>query len=272
MHDHLSWSYRDRGDFVRRVNEFLRDGLALGLRCMYTADRPLSELVADLAPLPDLQAQLDRGALMITTMAELYDDIEVIDSDVMLASLSATVEETLAQGYAGLRIAADVTPLVRTPEQLCAFAAWEHTVDRYVSGNPLSGLCGFDRTQVSDSAAVVLAGMHPVARAGSAPFGVFATDGPADLAVAGEIDVSVAREFRTCLGRTRLGVARELVVDGTRLDFVDHRGLETIRDFASGIGATAVLRTSSGLPARLIGLLGLEGIRAEPAMAEEART
>lgn len=268
VHDHLSWAYEDREDFVDRVQEFVRDGLALGVRCIYAADRPVEQLEADLAGVPDLRAEVERGALTITALGDFYPLEAVLDPDAMLATLAAATQDALAQGYAGLRIVADSTPLVRTPEQLAAFATWEHKADRYMARHPLSGMCGFDRTALPPSAAAVLACLHPTARAGTAPFGVFASDDHADLALAGELDLAVADDFRACLGRTGLDVARELVVDGTRLGFVDHRGLESIRDFACGHGATVVLRTASGVPGRLIDLLALEGIRVEPSVAE----
>jgi hypothetical protein len=268
VHDHLSWPYEDRDDFVRRVQEFVRDGLALGLRCVYAADRPLEQLEAELASVPDLHAEVSRGAVRITVLGDLYRAGSVIDPDEMMATFAAATEDAVAQGYAGLRVVADATPLVRTPEQLAAFATWEHKADRYMTGHPLSAMCGFDRTELSASAAALLACLHPAARSGMATFGVFASDDHADLALAGELDVSATDSLRACLGRTGLEATRELVVDGTRLKFVDHRGLESIRDFASGFGATAVLRTSSGLPARLIDLLRLEGIRVEPATTE----
>lgn len=267
VHDHLSWAYEDRDDFVRRVREFVTDGLALGLRCIYAADRPLEQLEADLAGVPDLHAEVARGAVRVTVLGDIYRAGSVIDPDDMLATFSAATEDALAQGYAGLRVVADATPLIRTPEQLAAFATWEHKADRYMTRHPLSAVCGFDR-RVSPFAAVVLTCLHPAAREGTAPFGIFASDDRADLALAGELDVTATDSLRACLGRIELDVTRELVVDGTRLKFVDHRGLESIRDFASGFGATAVLRTSSGLPARLVDLLQLEGIRVEPATTE----
>lgn len=267
INDHLSWTYDDRHDFVQRVQEFLTDGLALGLRCVYAADRPAAQLEADLAAIPDLRTHLDRGDLTLTSLEHLYATGSVLDPAQMRASIAAETEDALTQGYAGLRVVADATALVRTPEQLSAFAAWEHTADRFMATHPLSGMCGFDGRQLSESAASVLACLHPAARAGTAPFGVFAPGERADLGLWGELDRSVLDDFRACLERTGLDAACELVVDGSRLAFVDHRGLESIRDFASGLGATAVLRTASSLPARLVALLGLEGIRVESAPA-----
>ncbi len=266
VQDHLSWPYDDRVDFHRRVCEFLSDGFDLGLRCVYASEGPRELLEADVVGVPDLQSKIASGALALNVLSDLYPDGSVIDAGETLATFAAATEDAVSAGYAGLRVVADATPLVRSPEQLAAFARWEHAADSYMSEHPLSGMCGFDRSQLNRTATIALACLHPAARAGITPFQVYSPDGPADLAVAGELDMAVKDDFRDCLERTGLDLTRELVVDGTGLSFVDHRGLETIRDFARRSGATAVLHTCSETPGRLIKLLGLEGIRAETPM------
>lgn len=263
VQDHLSWPYEQRPDFLRTVREFLAEGLALGLRCVYLADSPREQLEADMVGIPDLDAALEGGALSLTDLSELYPEGGLVDPTETLATYRAAVEDALAQGYAGLRVAADSTPLVRTPEQLDAFAAWEHVADRYMTRHPLSALCGFDREQLPASATVALACLHPAARAGMTPFYVYSPENGADLALAGEIDIVGTDDFRTCLDRTGLELTRELVVDGSWLDFIDHRALAGLADYARRFQVTAVLRTCSTMPGRLIELLGLEDIRTE---------
>ncbi len=208
----------------------------------------------------------------LNALGDLYPEGAAIDPDETLSTFAAATEDALAAGYAGLRVAADVTSLVRSPEQLAAFATWEHAADRFMTEHPFSGLCGFDRGQLTAAATIALSCLHPVARAGITPFRVYCSDHNSDLALAGELDMSVTDDFRACLDRTDLEITRELIVDGTGLDFVDHRGLESIRDFATRFGVTAVLRTCSEMPGRLIDLLGLEGIRAESATTEGVLT
>ena len=263
VHDHLSWPYEDRADFCRHVVNFVSDGLALGLRCVYAGAGGFEALKDDLSSLPGLEEKLDRGALILNSLADLYEEGQPVDPDETLATFAGATEEAIEHGYRGLRSAGDATALVRTPEQVAAFAAWEYRADRYMCGHPFSGMCGFDRTQVPMGATVALACMHPNAPEGATPFRLYTPDSDADLALAGEIDLSIVHEFGSGLDRTGLEVSDEFLVDGTELEFVDHRGLLTIRDFARRSGAAVVLRTRSGLPGRLIELLDLEGIRVE---------
>lgn len=272
LQDHLCWPYLDRADFRRRVCEFFDDGFGLGLRCVFAAEGPLELLKADLAGLPDLHSRITRGDLVLTVLGDLYPEGAAIDPGEALSTFAAATEGALADGFAGLRVAADATSLVRSPEQLAAFASWEHTADRYMSEHPLSALCGFDQRKLTHAATTALASLHPAARAGVTPFQVYCSNHGADLSLAGELDITATGDFRACLDRIELDRTGELVVDGTGLDFVDHRGLVSIRDFASRLGATAVFRTCSETPGRVIALLGLEGIRAEPAPAEGVLT
>ncbi len=272
IQDHLCWPYTDRADFRRRAREFLSDGFDLGLRCVYAAEGPLALLLADLAGIPHLQSRIDDGDLALTVLGDLYPKGALIDSGAALSAFADATDDAVAAGYAGLRVVADATSLLRSPEQLDAFARWEHAADRYMAGHPFSGLCGFDQRHVTPAATTALASLHPAARAGVTPFQVYCSDHGADLALAGELDISATGDFRACLDRIDLDLTRELVVDGSGLDFVDHRGLVSIRDFASRLGATAVLRTSSETPGRVIALLGMEGIRVEPAPTEGVLT
>lgn len=269
VHDHVSWPYVDRDDFCRHATTFLDEGLALGLRVVYAAHGPVEALKADLAGLPGLETALARGALQLSPLDELYAAGTAVDPERLLATFAAATQEALAQGYAGLRIAADATALLSSAEQVEAFAIWEHKADRYMTEHPLSAMCGFDRTQVPEQAVVTLACLHPNVPAGVTLFRLYAADGGAHLALGGEVDSCVAEDLTSSLGRTGLQPSGELVVDAERLDFVDHRGLISLRDFAVRSGTTAVLRTSHPMPQRLIGILGLDSIRVESPAVEE---
>lgn len=262
VQDHVSWGFDDHVEFRDRVLEFLSDGFELGLRCVYAGEGTVERLRADLAELPGVDDHLRRGALAINALGDLYPEGAAIDPGQTLAAFDAATEDALALGYAGLRVAADSTSLVRTPDQLAAFTEWEHLADRYMAEHPFSGLCGFDRTRLPASTTIALASLHPASREGTTPFRIYSPGHDAHLALAGELDLMVADDFRTCLERTALHVPHELVVDGTGLDFVDHRALEAIRDFARRFDATALFRTRSSTPGRLIELLGIDGIRA----------
>jgi hypothetical protein len=56
----------------------------------------------------------------------------------------------------------------------------------------------------------------------------------------------------------------QVVVDATNLRFIDHRGLLELGAYARERGAVAVLRTPSTVTGRVIDMLNLTDVRAEP--------
>jgi MEDS: MEthanogen/methylotroph, DcmR Sensory domain len=116
IHDHGCWLYR--GDAVLRhaVVEYLSDGRRLGQRLVYVGGKPEIGLRADLDGLEDVEPLLRDGGLRVVPIPELYRPGEPIDAEGQLATFAEATEEALADGYTGLRVAAEVTTLVTEPE------------------------------------------------------------------------------------------------------------------------------------------------------------
>ena len=186
-----------------------------------------------------------------------------MDPDDLIATYAAATDAAIADGFTGFRVAADSTGLVRTPEQLDAFARYEHHVDRFMTTVPFSGLCGFRRSELGEDVVAELACLHAGGGADHAPFRVHATRG-ADLAVSGELDLTTVDLFATTLDRVGLHDApAELVVDATGLDL---RGPpQPARARAAGPPArpSVVLRTGRRWPERLVAALELTRVRVE---------
>jgi anti-anti-sigma regulatory factor len=264
-HDHVCWAFDDRANFRSRACEFIADGLAQGLRVKYIGGGPEESLLADLNRLDDLMGSIGRGALQVSSLEAAYPPGSVLYPAERFSALTKAVADALTAGFNGLRVVAEVTSLVRTSEQLEAFAAQEHVSDRLMVTLPYSAMCALNRRELGADSAEALACLHPIATRGSTLFRMYTTDN-GDLALAGELDASVSAQFTRALELvTARSAGAELMFDGTGLDFIDHRALFSLRDCAARCGATAVLRTSSSLPARLIEILGIDGIRAQMA-------
>jgi anti-anti-sigma regulatory factor len=264
-HDHVCWAFDDRANFRSRACEFIADGLAQGLRVKYVGGGLEESLLADLNGLDDLMGSIGRGALQVSSLEAAYPPGSVLYPAERFSALTKAVADALTAGFNGLRVVAEVTSLVRTSEQLEAFAAQEHVSDRLMVTLPYSAMCALNRRELGADSAEALACLHPIATRGSTLFRMYATDN-GDLAPAGELDASVSAQFTRALERVEARTAgADLMFDGTALDFIDHRALFSLRDCAARCGATAVLRTSSSLPARLIKILGIDGIRAQMA-------
>ncbi|MDT7729345.1 MAG: hypothetical protein QOI21_5921 [Actinomycetota bacterium] len=264
-HDHLCWAYDDAAEFRDRAIEFVTEGLAGGYRICYVVDGESAR--ADLAGLEGIQDAIHRGAVQIDSLAERYTAGNVIDPERQVEAYAVATESALAAGFAGLRVVADATHLVGSAEQLDAFARYESLVDRYMAGNPFSALCAYDRAELGDHAIAQLACLHPNANSGATPFHLHSSrDADAgELELSGALDMVSHEVFPLALLRTDpRPIGGELVIDATGLDFVDHNSMLAISELAGRSQATVVLRTSGPMPARLIEILGLCNVRAEP--------
>ncbi|ADB34392.1 hypothetical protein Kfla_5379 [Kribbella flavida DSM 17836] len=263
-HDHVCWQYDAPADFQERVREFLVDGLASGYRVWYTAPGDVSELTEELRGIDGMDWALRSGAARVASLDTTYPVGSVIRPEDQVETYAAATDQALADGFAGLRVAAEATRLVLSAEQLDAFARYEYLIDRYMADRPFSALCAYDRNQLADTAIAQLACLHPNTNA-VVDFRLHAAPGGAP-ALTGELDVLSDDLFALALERAQLEAASDQVVlDGTGLTFVDHAGLVRLSRHAADRGVDVVLRTSWPGASRLVELLHLPRVRVEAA-------
>jgi hypothetical protein len=256
--------FDDEADFRAHAVDFLADGLDRGYRVRYVAEGDEASLRADVAPLDRLAQSCRPGAIEVQPVGGAYaTSTAVVDVEAQVTICAAATTAALADGFAGFRAAADSTSLVRTAEQLDAFARYEHLVDRYMTGAPFSGMCGYRRSALGDAAVTQLACLHPAGSAEQAPFRVHAVRG-ADVAISGELDLTTVELFATTIDRTGLHLAlADVVVDATDLAFADHRNLLVLERLARRHDRSVVLRTTRRWPERLVTALELTRVRVE---------
>lgn len=265
VRDHVCWRYTAPVEFRERARAFLIDGLARNLRVWYVAPGSAGDLVEHLRGVDELRAGLRSGAAKVVSLDATYSGGVVIEPGAQVRAYAEATEAALGAGFAGLRVAADCSSLVRTPEQLAAFARYEHQVDHYMADRPFSALCAYSAAEVDDEAFAQLACMHPGANSPSPGFRLHGAGGHR-TALGGELDLSNNEVFALALQRSDLRPRDgRLVVDARGLRFLDHRALDRLSTHVSGLGATVVLRTSWPGAARLVELLGLSNILVESA-------
>ncbi len=258
-HDHVCWAYDEPAEFRSAVGEFLAEGLTLGLRVCYVADGDPAALWEDLADL----GPTNPAAVQVQSLGERYTVGQVMDPAGQVQVFAAATEEALAAGFAGLRVAGEVTSLVRTPDQLDAMARYEHLVDRYLTTRPLSGLCGYNRAELGEETIAQLTSLHPFVNEGAALFRLYASPWAA-ATLSGELDATSFSLFSTALRRADLQpTADELVIDASELAFIDHRSLLALAEHARRRDATAVLLADLPHAAKLIDILDLKNVRVE---------
>lgn len=232
-HDgHACWGFDDRQEFVDAALEFLTDGLRLGQRLAYVGSEPVAEQRERLDPLGDVGGLIDRGGLQLFELSDLYRVGEPVDTKAQLAAYLAATEAALADGYSGLRVAAQATDLVAEPQARDAHVHWESAADRVLSRRSLSALCGYERSALPPQLLADLAAVHPAANgcAGPAPFHLFGENG--GVVLAGEVDLFSSDTLDRALDFACDG-SEPVSLDLGELDFIDHRGLEVLAAHAS---------------------------------------
>jgi MEDS: MEthanogen/methylotroph, DcmR Sensory domain len=205
LHGHACWAYGDDAELIRTAAEYLQDGARLGQKLLYVGPADRLHLAADLGV----------EALPLSAFCELG---RPTDPDGLLEVYTAATDAALAEGFSGLRVAADVTALAVDPACHCR---WESVADRFMAERPLSALCCYDRRRLAPEVLRDLCSVHPVVNE-AVPFRIYATgDG---LILEGEIDYFSSEALERVLP---LAPADE-VLDLSGAGFIDHHGARVL--------------------------------------------
>ena len=231
LHGHGCWIYADDLEFRAGALAFLKDGITLGQRLLYVRSGTVDKLRRDLDGLPDVERLLTAGRLRIMPLETAYAIGEPVDPVAQLTMFSTATSAALVDGYTGLRVVADVTQLVLDEELWAAHTHWESVADRYISKNPLAGLCCYDRRVLPDQIVGDLACVHRSSNGppSLAPFRLFA--GREGMSLAGEVDSFSADALRRLL-TAATPPSGDVVLELDELEFIEHRGVLAIEDHA----------------------------------------
>jgi hypothetical protein len=105
---------------------------------------------------------VDGGELVIASVADIYGPKRMVAASSQRETFAGALADALSEGYTGIRVAADNSSLIDTPERLHAWLEWEEVGDRFIAENPVTGLCAFDRTRVDSATLSAVMGAHRV--------------------------------------------------------------------------------------------------------------
>lgn len=238
----------------------------MGQRVCYVGAGDAGALADELADAEGMADALDQGAARVLTIRPGRGVGAVFDPVAQLERYAAATEDAVAEGFTGLRLAVDVTPLLRGHAQLDDVARHEHLLDRYVAANPVAAMCALDGAELSAPVIERLACVHPTVSPGTTRFRLHATErSDCVAALGGELDLATTKLFELALGWADLQPVRgELAIEASDLDFIDHRHLILLAAYAGKRAANAVLRTHREGAARIVEVLRLRNVRVEP--------
>ncbi|HWJ53743.1 MAG TPA: MEDS domain-containing protein [Propionibacteriaceae bacterium] len=245
--DHVCWPFHHHEDLVAGARAYLAEGLARDERVAYVSDRPPGELRHDLDGLPDLDEHLERGRLLLVPFGTLPATNPSVRPSAELPVLAAMSAEALEAGYRSLRMFAHGSVRAQHPAQRAEHVRYEHLIDRFCLTHLVTMLCAYDASLLGDAAVSELACVHRVGRGELSPFRLSA-DPQADVALAGSVDTLSAIHLVTALERIGVPVPGEILrVDTSALEFVDHRTLLALDQYAARRLATVVLQSTPSI-------------------------
>lgn len=241
-HDHIGWIFSGPGEFAALAEPFLAEGASRNERLMYVAEDP------DITLFGKWTEALHPGTLTAASVTEVYGDSGIVDAPKQRATFAQVLAEALAEGYSGIRVAADNTPLVLHQERIEAWLRWEIVADHFMSENQVTGLCAFDSTRVEVNALRHLATVHPVwpAEGPGSQYRLFSHDSA--LWLEGEVNSFAVGQARLAL--QQLPPKTDVVVDLTNTEIVTKDALSALRQLCE-TGVAVTVRGATEIVQRL---------------------
>lgn len=239
----------------------MRAGLDRGHRVVYVSedDDDAAHFLTDLAASDGrVDEALEQGQVQVHSAAETYSPDGAFDPAVMRSVLSDTHARALADGYAGLSMAGDMSWTLGLPLDLDDLVAYEHGVTAQISGDTtLAFLCIYDHGRFAVGTLAEIVEPHRIdvspELAQLARVGYLAASrvlpGPT-LRLCGELDFACAESLAGVLDAHYHGTLR---LDLAELGYVDVAGLRALRGRS---GRHLNIASASQQVRRLIGLLG----------------
>lgn len=241
-HDHIGWVFSGDGEFATLAEPFLLEGAKRNERLVYVAEDP------DTSSFGTWTETLVPGTLTGSTVAEVYGDSGIVDATRQRAVFAEVLAEALAAGYSGIRVAADNSPLVLDQERIAAWMRWEVVADHFMSENPVTGLCAFDKSRIDVGTLQNLATLHPLspADADEPPFRLFSSD--SSLWLQGEVDAFAVGQAQRAL--QDLPPSTGVVVDLSATAAVSTDAIAALRQLCE-TGAAVTVRGATEIVRRL---------------------
>ncbi|GAA0382642.1 hypothetical protein GCM10009530_36800 [Microbispora corallina] len=145
--DHVCWTFDDHERHLEALARFVRAGLAQDQKVLYLTDTflPAAFLAAVETYGVDADDARRSGRLVVSTADESYLARGAFDPEQALRGWTTAVEEARRQGYAGLRVAADMGWTVRPIPGIDRLAWYEAQANRIFSQGEALALCCYDR-------------------------------------------------------------------------------------------------------------------------------
>lgn len=205
---------------------------------------------------------VNQGHLVVLRTDDAYLPGGSFDPEAMVARFHQLIDAARDEGYAGFRLAAEMTWMLRAGLDAEAIACYETTATTVFSSRPGVAMCHYDRRRFPAEMVAAAEAAHPqVAIAdplyADALLTVTPVYDPVGLQVAGDIDLSNTTAWQSALAAVA-DRAGEVRVDLARLGFIDVQGVRALARTAVGMADGHRLIVDAA-PPELLRILQLSG-------------
>jgi hypothetical protein len=266
--DHACLTFSDPDERLDLVAAFVRDGLRASAKVLCLTDSiPPQRLRTELA-----DRGVPAGALLRSdqlTIAGSEESWLGAGGARMVRRLARELDDAQRDGFAGLRVTADMCWISRPAAAADELPVFESDVGKLFGDGRLTAICQYDREVFDAVTLAFAASIHPLAVAATVYYEdpvlrICRQHTPPGVRVAGELDLAHVEELTLALAEA-LRLDHDIELNLSRLYFVDAAAASAMVTAVVGLPAGRTLSVRCGGPVlrllRLIGFPDLPGVR-----------
>ncbi|MDF5752846.1 MEDS domain-containing protein [Spongiactinospora sp. TRM90649] len=269
INDHACLTFGEPEELLDLTAAFVRDGLAEGRRVIWLAEEPerrLAELRRRgvIAPSATVNGQME----VLACQDGLLEG-QAFELEHAMGWLRDQMAYTTGEGFAGLRVALDMSWALRPVAGIEQLPAFEEEIAAALEGASAAVLCQYDRERFDPVTLASVSGFHTRSVAAAtyhhdALLRICRQYAPPGVRLAGQLDRAAEGALGQALSEA-IRVDGDITVNMAELSFIDLYCARMIIDAARSLprSRVVVLRCSPAISARfvLLGATALPGIR-----------
>lgn len=259
--DHAAWAVD--GEEAERVTvaRWTQEGVARGEKVLVVGARGVTSSADVEQRLPE-DVSFGRTQVEVRDLDETYELVRLGRLHEQADLFRQEASRALADGYTGLRVWADVTPLTADERGRELYLDYESVVEQVFRDRPVTGVCALDVGAGSELWDLVASRhrVRGVSARGRFPLAVTVYDGV--VHVVGEARFGALDELRGALLSAGRSTEGALVLDLEELRFLDVAGARAVAAFVADQrrrGRVVTVVNAAPMAARILEVFGVAG-------------
>jgi len=253
---HACLTFGERDDLLDLTAAFVRDGLASGFRVVVLSDSP--QLAAAKLGWREVAAEaaVATGQMVMVASQDGLVGPQGFSAGQAMGWLRDQLADSRRQGYAGIRVALDMSWALRPMTGIEELPVLEEEIAAAVSGAGMSVLCGYDRERFDPVTLALIAPFHSHAVAAATYYDdpvlrICRQYVPPGIRLAGEMDFLAAEALALALGEA-IRIDGDITINMANLSFIDASSIRMVMDAAASLdpSRTVVLRCRPAIETR----------------------